>query len=84
MIDIEYMTDNCKSLKVSIEAIIKNPEMLMFVSDHLKTKMMCKHAVKKLSYVIIYVPNQYKTQMCDKGSFENGGTLMFVPDCYKN
>ena len=22
--------------------------------------------------------------MCDKGIFENGGTLKFVPDCYKN
>ena len=28
---------------------------------------MCNHAVKKLPFVITYVPNQYKTQkMCDK------------------
>ena len=28
---------------------------------------MCGHAVKKLPFVIRYVPNQYKTQkMCDK------------------
>ena len=28
---------------------------------------MCNHAVKKLPFVIRYVPNQYKTQkMCDK------------------
>ena len=26
--------------------------MLRFASDHLKTKNMCKHAVKKLSFVI--------------------------------
>ena len=46
---------------------------------------MCKHAVKKLPFVIRYVSNQYKTQkMCDKAVVENGGTLKFVPDSYKN
>ena len=30
----------------STGTVIKNPEMLMFVPDHLKTKKMCKHAVK--------------------------------------
>ena len=46
---------------------------------------MCKHAVKKLLFVIRYVPDQYKTQeiMCDKAVLENGGTLKSVPDCYK-
>ena len=38
--------DSYKSLNVSIGTIMKNPEMLKFVSDHLKTKKMCKHAVK--------------------------------------
>ena len=37
---------------------MKNPEMLKFVSDHLKTNKMCKYAVKKVpdlpSYVRIY------------------------------
>ena len=28
---------------------MKNPEMLKFVSDHLKSKKMCKHAVKKIT-----------------------------------
>ena len=41
MVDSEYSPDNYKSSKISIGAIIKNPEMLRFVSDHLKTKKMC-------------------------------------------
>ena len=46
---------------------MKNPEMMKFVPDHLKTKKMCKHTAKKLPYLIRYVPDQYKTQqMCDK------------------
>ena len=33
----------------------------------IKTKQMCKHAVKKLPFLIKYVPDWYKTpQMCDK------------------
>ena len=38
MVDHKYSTDNFKSLKVSIGAIIKNPEMIKFACDHLKTK----------------------------------------------
>ena len=30
---------------------MKNPEMLKFVDDHLKTKKMCKHIVQKLPYL---------------------------------
>ena len=46
---------------------------------------MCKHAAKKLPYLLRFVPNQCKTQqMCDKAILENGGTLKSVPDCYKN
>ena len=45
---------------------------------------MRKHAVEKLSYLLRYVPDQYKTQqMCDKAILENGGRLNSVPDCYK-
>ena len=41
--------------------------MTRFVSDHLKTKKMCKHLVKKLPFVRRYVLDRYKTQqMCDK------------------
>ena len=46
---------------------------------------MSKHALKKLPFVITYVPDQYKTwQMCHKAILENGGTLEAVSDCYKN
>ena len=31
--------------------------MLKFVPDHLKTKKMSKHAVKKLLYLLRYVPD---------------------------
>ena len=52
--------------------------MLKFVPDHLKTKKMCNHSVKKLTF-------QYKTQqICDKAILENGGTLKYVPNCCKN
>ena len=35
------------SPKINIGTIMRNPEMLKLVLDHLKTKKMCKHAVKK-------------------------------------
>ena len=49
-------------VKKSIGRVMKNLEMLKFVSDQLKTKEMCKHAVKKLPYLLRYVPDQCKTQ----------------------
>ena len=59
--------------------------MLKFVSDHLKTITMCKHAVKKLPYLLRYVLDRYKTQqMCKKAILENVETLRSVPGCYKN
>ena len=48
--------DIYKSLNISIGTAVRNPEMLKFVSDYLKTKKICKHAVKKLPSVIRYVP----------------------------
>ena len=39
----------------------------------------------KLPFVIKYVPNICKIpEICDKVILENGRTLMFVPDRYKN
>ena len=52
MVDNEYSTGDYKPSKISIGAITKNLQMLKFVPNHLKTKKMCKHAVKKLSLVI--------------------------------
>ena len=48
-------------------------------------KEISKHDVEELSYLLIYVPYQYRTQqMCEKAFFENGGTLNSVPVYYKN
>ena len=47
--------DICKYLNISIGTVMKNPEMLKFASDHLKTKQMCNHAVKKTPYLLRYV-----------------------------
>ena len=45
---------------------------------------MCKHAVTKLTYLLRYVPDRYKTQqMCDKAILESGGTLKSVTDYYR-
>ena len=59
--------------------------MLKFIMDYLKTKIVCKHAVTKLPYLLRYVPDQCKTQqMCDKAILENGRKLTSVHHCYKN
>ena len=44
--------DVYKFLNISTITVMKNPEMLKFVPNHLKTKNMCKHAVKKLPYLL--------------------------------
>ena len=77
--------DIYKFLNISIGIVMKNPGMLKLVPYHLKTKNMCKYAVKKLPYPLRYIPDQYKTpQMCDKAILENGGTFKSVPGCSKN
>ena len=50
MIDSENRMDVYKSIKISIGTVIKNPEMIKFVPDHLNTKKICKTAVKKISF----------------------------------
>ena len=81
MVDI---IDIYKSLNISIGTVMKNPEMSKFVPNHLKTKKLCKHAVKKLPCLLRYVSDQCKTEeMCDKAILENSGTLKSVPDRYK-
>ena len=74
MFGSEYSTDDYKSQKISIGVIMNSREMLKFVLGHLKTKMMSKHAVKKLVLVIRYDPDRCKTQeMCNKAIIENEG-----------
>ena len=76
MIDSKYSMDIYKSTKVSIETVMKNPELIKFVPDHFQTKKLCKHPVKKLPFQLRYVNDQYKIhQMCNKNVLENGGTL---------
>ena len=72
-------------LKLSIGTIIKNPEIIRFVPDHLKTKKMFKHTVKKFPFVIRDVSDLCKTQrMYDKAIIEYGGTSKFVLDNYRD
>ena len=52
MVDSEYSPgyiSNYISLKISIGSLIKKPEMLRVLLDHLKTKKMCKHAVEQMA-----------------------------------
>ena len=44
--------DIYKSFSISIGKAMRTPEILKFVSDRLITKKMCKHAVKKLPYLL--------------------------------
>ena len=37
-----------KYLNINIGIVMKKPEMLKLVPNHLKTEKMCRHAVKKL------------------------------------
>ena len=52
--------------------------MLTFVPDCLKTKKVCKNAVKTLPFVIKYVSDCYKTkEMCDKVILEKGSVRIY-------
>ena len=69
MVDSEYNMEIYESVKLSIGTIMGNPEILKFVTDYLKTKKMCKHAVQILQFVIRCVPGWYNTQQrCDKAT----------------
>ena len=73
MFDSEYSAEDYKSPKINIGEIMRTLKILKFIPDHLKTKIMCKRAAKKLPFVIRYVPDQYKSQqMCAKAILENG------------
>ena len=53
--------DVYKSSDISAVTVIKNSRMLKFVPDHYKTKKMCKHEVKKIPYILRYVPDEHKS-----------------------
>ena len=50
----------------------------------MKLKRYVNVQLKKLAFVIRYVPGQYKIeQMCNKAIIENDGTLKYISDWYK-
>ena len=80
-----YSIDIYKSLNIDTRTVMKNLEIIKFIHDHLKTKKMRKHAVKKLYYLLRYVPNQYMIQqMYNEAVLENAWMLEYVLDCEKN
>ena len=62
MVHSECSMDIYKSVKINIITVMRNPEMLQFVHDHLKTKKVYKHAVTKLPFLIKIVLDQWKIQ----------------------
>ena len=44
--------DIYKSLNTGIKTVMKNPKIIRFVSDHINTKKMWKHSVRKLPYIL--------------------------------
>ena len=61
--------------------MLKVPEILRFIPDHLKAKEMYKNVSEKLPFVIRYLFDWYKTQeICNKAVLENDGTLQVVSD----
>ena len=52
MVNSKNDPGNYKTLKISLETIMKNPKVLRFVSDHLNAKKMRKNAVKKSPFAI--------------------------------
>ena len=83
MVDSKHNSDNYENLKINTGAIIKDPEILKFVPDYLKTNKMCKNAVKKLPFIIKYIPGHFKTkEMCDKVVLKIS-EMLFTPDWYK-
>ena len=61
LVDSEYSTGDYKYSKFSIGGIMKNPEMLKFVLDHLETKKMCNKAILEDGWTLKSAPNWYKT-----------------------
>ena len=52
MVNSEYSIHTYKPVKISIGTVMRNPEMLKFLPDHRNIKKMCRHAFKKLPYLL--------------------------------
>ena len=64
---LSYMIDSMgiyKSLNISIGAVMRNPDILKVFPNDVKTKKMCKYALKKLPYLLRYVPDQLRLNKC--------------------
>ena len=55
--DKATMLERDNSCDKYVVAIMESPEMLKFYPVYLKAKNLCKNAVKRLLFVIIYVPD---------------------------
>ena len=64
--------DTYKLFNINIGTVMKNPEMLKFIPDHLKTEQISNYAVKKLPSAIRYVPQTKTKKLCDRAILENG------------
>ena len=64
--------DTYKLFNINIRTVMKNPEMLKFIPDHLKTEQISNYAVKKLPFTIRYVPETTTKRLCDRAILENG------------
>ena len=65
------------------KAVEDEPKTLQYVADHLKTKWMCKEAVRREAWSLYNVPDYFETQeMCDKAVEEDPCALEFVPDWF--
>ena len=64
--------DTYKLFNINIGTVMKNPEMLKFIPDHLKTEQISNYAVKKLPFAIRYVPQTKTKKLCDRAILENG------------
>ena len=75
--------DTYQSFNINIGTVMKNPEMLKFIPDHLKTEQISNYAFKKLPFIIRYVPETKTKKLCDRAIRENGWMLESVSDQYK-
>ena len=82
--DSEYNSDGYRSPKISIGATIKSPEILKLVPDKLKTKLIYKIAVKKITFCnkICSWAVRVTQQIYDKAAENYPHALKFALDFY--
>ena len=77
-------SDNFKTQDMCIEAVCREPSLLMNVPDHFKTQDMCIRAVKMNPDLLVYATWCLKTHdMCKEAVCRIPSTLEYVPDHLK-